>query len=254
MKRILSVFSLLLSLSCAGLAAQNSQYLATTRWVAAIAELAGIGQVDNFAPSDMTHPPEYELSPSDILKLSKAKVVFSAGYEGRMVKKINESLKQGGSFKVMTVYTDNSAESLRKESMKIAAEFGTIAQCEKNLKAFDEAIEAARQELKAKGLFGKEAFVHSYQVSLAQALGFKVVGTFGPSPVTPEQIAQAAKLKPAIIIDNYHNMVAKPMLEVSKDSLYVSFLNFPGLFGTSSIVDVANYNAKQLTSGASAAK
>jgi ABC-type metal ion transport system, periplasmic component/surface adhesin len=254
MKRLISAATLLIAISTLGLAAQSSVYMATTRWVAAIAELAGIGQVENFAPSDMTHPPEYELAPADILKLSKAKVVFSAGYEGKMVKKINEALASGGSFKVITVNTDNSPENLKSQAEKIAKEFGTMDACAKNLAAYGAAVEAAKAQLKAKGLFGATALVHDYQTYLTKAFGFEIVGTFGPAAATPDQIAQAKKLAPAVIIDNYHNMVAKPLVEVSKGSCYVSFLNFPGLFGTSSIVDVVNYNAKQLLDAAPASK
>jgi hypothetical protein len=254
MKRFFLFVALIASLSCSALAAQGAGYMATTRWVAAIAEMAGIGQVENFAPSDMTHPPEYELSPSDILKLSKAKVVFSAGYEGRMVKKINESLASGGSFKVITVQTDNSPENLKAEAERIAKEFGTMDQCEKNLKAYSDAIESAKAALKAKGIYGAKALVHDYQTPLAKALGFQIVGTFGPGAATPEQIALAKNLNPAIIIDNYHNMVGKPLVEVSKASRYASFLNFPGLFGTASIVDVVDYNARQLVAEASSSK
>jgi zinc transport system substrate-binding protein len=250
MKKVLAVFLVFASLSFTALTAQSTGYMATTRWVAAIAELAGIGQVENFAPSDMTHPPEYELKPSDILKLSKAKVVFAAGYEGKMVKKINDTLASGGSFKVITVNTDNSPESLKTEAEKIAKEFGTMDACEKNLKAFNDEIDDARAELKSKGLFGATALVHGYQTSLAKAFGFEIVGTFGSAAATPEQIAQAKKLKPVIIIDNYHNMVGKPLVEVSSASRYASFLNFPGLFGTSSIVDIVKYNAKQILSAA----
>lgn len=246
MKRFLSVATLLVAVSSFAVSAQSTGYMATTRWVAAIAELAGIGQVENFAPSNMTHPPEYELSPSDLLKLSKAKVVFTAGYESNMIKKINEALASGGSFKVITVNTDNSPEILKAEAEKIAKEFGTMDACEKNLAALDAAVDSAKVQLKAAGLLRATALVHGYQTSLAKALGFEIIGTFGPAPVTPEQIAQAKKLKPAIIVDNYHNMVAKPIVEVSKDSHYASFLNFPGLFGTSSIVDVIQYNVKQL--------
>jgi ABC-type Zn uptake system ZnuABC Zn-binding protein ZnuA len=254
MKRLIALAALLVAVSSLGLAAQGSGYMATTRWVAAIAELAGIGQVDNFAPSDMTHPPEYELSPADILELSKAKVVFAAGYEGKMVKKINEALASGGSFRMITVNTDNSPENLKAQAEKIAKEFGTMDACAKNLAAYGAAVDSARSRLKAKGLLGATALVHDYQTYLTKAFGFEIVGTFGPAPATPDQIAQAKKLSPAVIIDNYHNMVAKPLVEVSKGSRYATFLNFPGLFGTSSIVDVVDYNAKQLLEAAPGAK
>jgi zinc transport system substrate-binding protein len=228
------------------LSAQDSGNLATTRWVAAIAEIAGIGRVESFAPSSMTHPPEYELSPADILKLSKAKAVFFAGYEGKMVKKINETLKTGGSFKAVTVNTENSLQNLELQAETIAREFGTMPQCEKNLAELSAAFESAKARLKANGLLGKDAYVHFHQIPFVKSLGFAVVDTFGPGPVTPEQLAKAKALKPAVIIDNYHNLVGKPLLEVSKDCVYASLLNFPGLFGTESIADVVDYNAKQL--------
>jgi zinc transport system substrate-binding protein len=246
MRKRVCAACMVLVLSGFALCAQETGYMATTRWVAAITEIAGIGRVESFAPSSMTHPPEYELSPTDILALSKAKVVFSAGYEGKMVKKINETLKAGGSFKTVTVNTENSPENLKLQAETIAKEFGTMSQCEKNLADLSAAFDSAKAQLKADGLLGKDAYVHFHQIPFARSLGFDIVDTFGPGPVTPEQLAKVKALKPAVIIDNDHNMVGKPLLEVSKDSAYASFLNFPGLFGTESIVDVIDYNAKQL--------
>ena len=222
--------------------AEADEYLATTRWVAAIAELAGLPQVRNFAPDNMTHPPEYELKPTDIASFSKAKAIFNAGYEGKMISKIQEALKGGANFITMKIRTDNSLENLRAEAGKVAEMFGTVPQYRKNINEVEELIESMKAGLKKNGLYGKTAYVHEHQVPLAKNLGFEVIGVFGSAPVSANQIGFAAKEKPAIIIDNYHNMVGGPLLEVSKTSKYVSLLNFPGLFNTKSIIDVFKYN------------
>ncbi len=243
----LLLIAFILFASLVALSFADAPYVATTRWVGAIAELAGAGPVKNFAPDTMVHPPEYELKPEDIALLSKARVVFLAGYETKMVAKINESLKKDGSFTTIQVLTENSLENLKAETEKIAQKLGTLEQCRSNMQALENAFESLRNKLKAANLFGKNAMVHSFQVPLAKSLGFTIVATFGPAPVNSDQIGQASKLKPDIIIDNYHNMVAKPLAEVSKSSKYVSFINFPGLFGTKSIEDVIRYNENQIS-------
>lgn len=247
MKRAMAILAAILAAACAATQATAQDYLATTRWVAAIAEMAGIGPVANFAPAELSHPPEYELKPGDLLRLAKAKAVFAAGYETAMMKKINDALKSGGSsFEVVTVQTDNSIEVLSRETLKIARKFGTMAKRDEAMRAYEGLIESIRGELKANGTFEKDAFVHLFQVPLAKDLGFNVVGTFGPAPASPAQIAEIAKAKPFIIIDNVHNPVAKPLLEASPLSVYASFLNFPGRLGTSSIADVVSHNRKVL--------
>ncbi len=250
MKKVSTIFlwSIVLGLSVLPLDLPAQEYLATTRWVAAIAECAGLPHVENFAPSGMTHPPEYELKPTDIAAFSKAQAVFFAGYEGRMVAKIQEALKGGANFKAVQVVTENSLQNLKSEAERIAVMFGTVPVCTKNIAELEQTTESIRDALKAKGLFGANAYVHVHQVPFAQTLGFTIAGTFGPAPVSAEQIRQAAELKPAIIIDNYHNIVGKPLVEVSKASRYVAFLNFPGLFQTESILDVFRYNERQLLS------
>ena len=42
--------------------ASTPKYVASTSWVAAIAEIAGLDGVDTVAPADLKHPPEYEIT------------------------------------------------------------------------------------------------------------------------------------------------------------------------------------------------
>jgi len=228
-------------------AKENYKYIATTRWVAGIAEIDGIENIKVFAPSNMVHPPEYELKPDDLLILSKAKVVFYAGYEKKMVEKINESLNNGkNKFKIIQVKTENSLNVLKEEALKVAEYFNTLDKYKKNINEIENIYNNIINILKKNNIYDKDAYVHIHQKPLAESLGFNIIGTFGPAPVGAKNIEEVSKLKPLIIIDNYHNEVAKPLIEVSKNSLIVSFLNFPGLFDTKNIKDILLYNKEVL--------
>jgi zinc transport system substrate-binding protein/iron/zinc/copper transport system substrate-binding protein len=221
------------------------EYAATTKWVASIAEIAGVENIVTFAPSTLTHPPEYELKPDDIKKLSLVKVVFYAGYEKKMVEKINESMNKN-KFKVIQVKTENSFQCIKDEAYKIAKELNTLDKYEKNIKELDSLFNKIKNDLKSKGLYGKTVFVHNFQVPFIKDLGFNIIGTFGPAPVNADKIKEVSALKPDIIVDNYHNQVAKPLVEVNNKSKYISLINFPGLFETKSLFDVIQYNGTLL--------
>ncbi|MFW5800135.1 MAG: hypothetical protein ACOCV8_04885, partial [Spirochaetota bacterium] len=116
----------------------------------------------------------------------------------------------------------------------------------KNINKIENAFNRFKDMLKDKGFYGKTAYVHTFQVPIMKSLGFNIAGTFGPAPVNAEKIQEVSGLKPDFIIDNVHNEVAQPLLEESPDSLYVSFLNFPGLFNTETLLDVIKYNEEAL--------
>jgi zinc transport system substrate-binding protein len=237
----------MLTISCSSESKNNFKYIATTKWVAGVAEIAGIENIKTFAPSNMVHPPEYELKPDDVLVLSKAEVVFYAGYETKMMQKINDSLgKDGKKFRVIQITTENSLNNIKKEALRIATELGTIDRHNRNIKEIENIYSDITDSLKKNNIFGKDIYCHTFQKPFAESLGFKIAGTFGPAPVSAINISEVAHLKPVLIIDNYHNEIAKPLGEVSKDSVIVSFLNFPGHFNTNTIKDVLLYNKKML--------
>jgi len=57
----------------------NAKVIASTTWTAAFADIAGVDDVTPLAPADMKHPPEYELTVSDIKKLPKANISSMQG-------------------------------------------------------------------------------------------------------------------------------------------------------------------------------
>ena len=69
--------------------------LASTTWVAALAEAAGAQNVRILAPAKLRHPPEYELKPSDLALVSKADYVLYAGWE-RFAEKLTETVGSAG--------------------------------------------------------------------------------------------------------------------------------------------------------------
>ncbi len=218
------------------------KYMATTKWVASIVEIGGLDNVESFAPSDMVHPPEYELKPDDIDNLTKAEIVFYAGYEQKMVEKINESLKNSkNDFEIVKITTENSLENIKTEAKKVAEKFNTLDNYERNIEQIENTYNEIRDTLRNRDLYRKNAYVHVFQLPLAKSLEFNIVGTYGPAPVSAEQIQEVSDLKPDIIIDNFHNEVGSPLKEVSAESLYLSFINFPGMFNTRSINDVLLY-------------
>jgi zinc transport system substrate-binding protein len=239
------VFSVLFIFISFPLYAAN--YLATTLWVKGIVELAGVENVRAFAPADMKHPPEYELSPSDILELSRADVVFIAGYERRMVGKISESFTMGGKkFRIVKINTENSFENLAKEAGKVAKEFGTERKYKINIAELEKLFIDFKNKFAPNDAIKKSFYVHCFQHPVIKSFGIDAAGTFGPEQISSKEIGEVSKFKSVIIIDNVHNPVGKVLTDANINSKYTSFINFPGMFGTKTIMDVIRYNKAQL--------
>ena len=202
----------------------ESRITATNSWTKAFAAMAGV-DAEQIASSNMTHPPEYELKPSDVKKIKDADILIFAGYEV-MMKTVFKSFKKPEDelVKIKTGYTPVIIdESVRK----IAEKTGTIKTAEKNIEEYKKAFKTAVDDLKKKGLYGKPVIVQFHHKDLIQALGFKILAAAGPAPLEAGEIAELAKMKPALIIDNAHNPVLKPLAEISGVKK-LELVNFPG--------------------------
>jgi len=93
MKKLLTVLSLLLL--CATLFAEGApeqlsmssasrtvSVIASTSWTAAFADLGGADMVEVIAPASLIHPPEYEITVSDVVKIDKADYSSMQGMNG----------------------------------------------------------------------------------------------------------------------------------------------------------------------------
>lgn len=220
----------------------NTEFIASTPWTAAFADLAGLDGVQSLAPADLRHPPEYELTVTDIQKVIDAKYIISAGYE-RMMKSLADA---AGDTEVIRIHTDNSVETVSKQAAVIAAYSNTKEKAASRLVQYVLAVEMGKMRVKSLGLADKKVLVHSMQVYLAKDLGLPVDDTFGPAPVTAAQIADAREKGYDIIIDNVHNPVAAPLLEVCPSAKYVVWRNFPDTVGRGALEKVVEDNITAL--------
>jgi len=225
MKKLILFVSVLMLSILSGLAAQDRPtVLATNAWTAAFVEMAG-GEAEMLAPANMVHPPEYELKISDVVKIREADFLVYGGYEVLM-KTVFESFEkpEDTMIQIMTSY---APETVERSVMTIAEKIGTEGKARENIEAYKAFISEGRNRLKEAGLFGKEVVANFHQRPLIQALGFNVLGVFGPQPLTPGTISELGKLRPDLILDNIHNPMAAPLEEIlGKEALVL--INFPG--------------------------
>lgn len=247
-KHILAVFILVNSLL--SLHAQNEdntkKVVASTTWTAAIAYAGGARNISIIAPVDLKHPPEYEIKPSDLEKVREAELVVYAGYE-KFASRLAETSGVYGA-RIVEVFTDNVPPVFKREAMKVAEALGTMDAFRTWEKEFDVQMDAMKTAIDT-AYPDKRAVVHQYLSVYAEWLGFDVVGTFGPGEITPQRLLNLVRLKPALIIDNWHNISGLPLAE-SLDCSYVELINFPGHGGTESIMDVFAYNRDQFLEAA----
>lgn len=216
----------------------------TTSWVAAYAEAAGAENVYYFAPVEMVHPPEYELKPTDVLKLKTADFIIFAGYEA-MVEQLKGPLELKEE-NLLQIETGFGYKVLSESILKVANKLGTVDYATKSLAEIFKLYETKREQLKADGFLDKKILVHFHQQQIARELGLNIVGIFGPGPIKPSELAKFKKNGADFIIDNIHSPKGKSLMEVLPDAKYLTFVNFPGTNGTESLTDVILYNMDQL--------
>jgi zinc transport system substrate-binding protein/iron/zinc/copper transport system substrate-binding protein len=216
--------------------------VASTSWVAAIAEAAGLENVSILSPVELKHPPEYELKPSDLRLVNQSRAVLYAGWE-MFAKKLAETA-EGSNIAAVRVTTANDPDALIAEAEKLARQFGTTAAFEQWKTGFKRLTGDIRTRVFA-AYRDKRAVVQRMQTPFMRWLGFEIRGEYGPAEPSPAVIVDLVKLKPALVVDNYHGPSGKPVAEAAK-APYAELINFPGKDGTKTLEDVFRYNADVL--------
>jgi ABC-type Fe3+-hydroxamate transport system substrate-binding protein len=196
---------------------------------------------------DLKHPPEYELKPSDLEAVGSADIIIYAGYE-RFAQKLAETAGSAG-LKVLRIATSNKPSELKAEARKIAEALGTVGRFEEWSRNFDSFAADLRTKVLA-AYSGRGAVVQRMQRPFVEWLGLDISGEFGPAEPSPAVILQLVRIKPALVIDNYHNPSGRPIAEAA-GAAYADLINFPGRDGTKTIEDVFRYNAEILIKAAS---
>lgn len=227
-------------------ASHPASVIASTSWTAAFADLGGLDDVAHIAPANLIHPPEYEITVSDVVKINYADFFIYAGYE-RMMQSMGNSIKKEADAMIQ-INTNNSVENVIEQAQKIAHLMGTEDKSAPRLSSYVQTVERGAQKVKELGLDQLKVYCHSMQVFLARDLGLTVAGTFGPAPLSAAQIAEVARGGYDLIIDNIHNPIASPLLEVSPKSTVVVWRNFPEHGRRNSLQEMVQANIDALLS------
>lgn len=244
---VLLVFAVVSALCFAQPVTEEStgpKYVASTSWVAAIAELAGIDDVATVAPANLKHPPEYEITADDMVSVVNAKLFMHAGYE-KMMKTIG-SAAQLDSDRIVKVKTTNTLENLSNMVDMLSQKAGTQEEASKRFGEFKELIENARERIAQSPNRDIEVYANTNQAEFARDLGLNVVSTFGAGALTAAQIEEAHSKAYPLVIDNLHNPVASPISQVSPNSIILTWRNFPDHTGGNALYNVVKENLEML--------
>jgi zinc transport system substrate-binding protein len=234
---------LILALWCPGmvLAQTATTVLASTSWVGAFARAAGATQVSVLAPPGLLHPPDYDPRPSDLLAMSRASLVLVAGYEA-FLPRLREALSAKA--QLLTVNTAHDPQVIRGEIETIAAVLGTQAQARAFADAYDTAWLASAARLRQRSGGNKPVvLVQRFMVSWVRLLGVEPAATFGPGPLSLEELRRLKNLAPTLIVDNAHAAPANALAEVT-GARRVVLVNFP--HGREGLLDVLQHNTERL--------
>ena len=255
MKRLISLLvllSLLVPLFAQGVpedvaasaASRPAAIIASTSWTAAFADLAGLDDVPFIAPANLSHPPEYEITVTDVVKINCADYFLYAGYE-RMMQTLSTSIKKDAQ-EMVKINTNNSITNVKEQAAAIAAIMGTEEESRRRVQSYEQVVLEGKRKAEEKNLNTLKVYCHAMQIYLAQDLGLQIAGTFGPAPVSAAQIAEVAKGGYDLIIDNIHNPIASPLLEVSPASKLVVWRNFPADGEQKSLERMVQANIEEL--------
>lgn len=212
------------SLLAAALWAAPKKVVASTSWAAAFADIAGADEVESIAPVNLRHPPEYEITVSDVQKISDSEVFVFAGFE-RMMKTLGTKVPNKGVS--VQIVLDNSLATVKESTLKIAQELGTEDIQKARYAEYEKLVKDGQKKALKKKLNKKKVLCNKNQTYLAKELGLEIAAVFGPGPVSAEELLEAKKAGYDLIIDNIHNPTGKPVTEILPKAKYIEWRNFP---------------------------
>ncbi|MER8046904.1 zinc ABC transporter substrate-binding protein [Streptomyces sp. NPDC094032] len=177
--------------------------VATTTWEGAFAKAAGAEDVTVIVPRSVHHAPDYDPRPSDLAAVAGADFVLYAPFEPYAAK-IKEAA--GSKARLVEVALDNEPAKAAAEVARLGALFGTGEAAAHWKTGLDAEVAKLRGELREAWPGGRSPAVVT-QVFTAWAAGLAgatTVGSYGPEPVTPAQLAALSAKKPALVLDNAH--------------------------------------------------
>ncbi|MET9657228.1 zinc ABC transporter substrate-binding protein [Streptomyces sp. NPDC006510] len=199
--------------------------VATTTWEGAFAKAAGAEDVTVIVPQSVHHAPDYDPKPSDLAAVAKADFVLYAPFEPYAAK-IKEAA--GSEAKLVEVNLDNDPTKAGAEVARLGELFGTKAAADQWKKRLDGEVTKLNGELKTAWPGGRSPAVVTQVFTgwAARLAGATTVGTYGPEPVTPAQLASLSGKKPAFVLDNAHMSTGTVLPD--SGAKQVKIVNYPG--------------------------
>ncbi|MFF3325554.1 metal ABC transporter solute-binding protein, Zn/Mn family [Streptomyces sp. NPDC002889] len=197
----------------------------TTTWEGAFARAAGAEDVKVIVPQSVHHAPDYDPKPSDLAAVAEADFVLYAPFEP-YAEKIKEAA--GSEAELVEVNLDNDADKVKAEVARLGKLFGTEDAAAKWKTTFDREYSKVSKDLKAAWPGGKSPNVVSqvFTAWSAKLAGATTVGTYGPEAVTPAQLAELSRKKPALVLDNAHMSTGTVLPD--SGAKQVKIVNYPG--------------------------
>ncbi len=225
-----------------GSASDGKKVVAATAWEGALAKAAGATDITVIVPASVVHAADYDPKPSDLVAVADADLVLYAEFEG-FAGKLKEAA--GGDAKVEAVQLDNAPDVVRSEVRRLAAVLETTEAAEKWLTEFDNTLARVKEQVTGASQDGaapkvvSQAFV-AYMATIADV---ELVGTYGPEPVTPAQLADLAAKQPDLVFDNVHMSTGTVLPQSS--ATQVKIINYPG--DDLDLLSVFTTNAEEIT-------
>ncbi|MFJ9810750.1 metal ABC transporter solute-binding protein, Zn/Mn family [Streptomyces sp. NPDC101158] len=197
----------------------------TTTWEGAFAKAAGAEDVTVIVPQSVHHAPDYDPKPSDLAAVAEADFVLYAPFEPYAAK-IREAA--GSKAKLVEVNLDNDPAKAGAEITRLGGLFGTKDVAARFKTRLDGRFAELNGELEDVWPGGKSPKVvaQAFTGWAGVLAGATTVGTYGPEPVTPAQLAALSAKKPALVLDNAH-MTTGTVLPDS-GAAQVQIVNYPG--------------------------
>lgn len=225
-----------------------------------------LARVDYLMPSGVC-PSHYDARPSDAGLVADADIIVMMGWEGWLNGLIESTgLSEIPVIRCMAQGDQNLPADAKRFVDHIAAGLSDVmeddvATLSKNAESYQAQIDAKDAELKARvgaaGVDGSKVVVMEWQRAFVEALGFQVVGTFGP----PEGLSVQDQLNVAttasggdvaMVVDNLQSgteIGAQIAVDTGKE--HVVLTNYPDAApNTDTYLDMIDYNTDQLIDGA----
>lgn len=197
--------------------------VAATTWEGGIAKAAGATDVKVIVSQAVSHAPDYDPKPSDLAAVANADFVLYAPFES-FAGKIKEAA--GSKAKLVEVNLDNGKNKLTAEVTRLAEMFGTQDAAKRWNATFETEHRKLADTIKAAWPSGKRptAISQVFVTHAAELTGAEIIGTYGPEPVSPSQLAEIAAKNPQYIFDNVHMSTGTP----DTPAEHVAIVNYPG--------------------------